>query len=39
MNRKTSFGLLAALVLLLALAGPLAASEQTFEFSSPGCTA
>lgn len=38
MNRKTIFGLLAGLMLVFVLAGPLAAAEQTFDVTIPGCT-
>jgi hypothetical protein len=39
MNRKTIFGLLAGFMLVFVLAWPLAAAEQTFELTIPGCTA
>ena len=38
MNGKTIFGLLAGLILVFVLAGPLAAAEQTFDVTIPGCT-
>jgi hypothetical protein len=39
MNGKFFWGLLAGLMLVLILTGPLAAAEQTFELNIPGCTA
>lgn len=39
MKRKTIFGLLAGLMLVFALSWPLAAAEQTFDLTIPGCTA
>lgn len=39
MKRKTIFGLLAGLMLAFAFAWPLAAAEQAFELTIPGCTA
>ena len=38
MNGKTTFGLLAGLMLVFALSWPLAAAEQTFDLTIPGCT-
>lgn len=38
MNGKTIFGLLAGLMLVFVLAWPLAAAEQTFDLTIPGCT-
>jgi hypothetical protein len=38
MKGKTIFSLLAGLMLVFALAGPLAAAEQTFDLTIPGCT-
>jgi hypothetical protein len=40
MNRKTktTYGLLAGLMLVFALSWPLAAAEQTFDLTIPGCT-
>ena len=38
MKRKTIFGLLAVLMLFFVLASPLAAAEQTFDLTIPGCT-
>jgi hypothetical protein len=36
---KGIVGLLAGLMLVFTLAGPLAAAEQTFDLTIPGCTA
>lgn len=38
MNGKKIFGLLAGLMLVLVLVGPLAAADQTFDLTIPGCT-
>jgi hypothetical protein len=38
MNRKTIFGLLAGFMLVFTLASPLAAAEQAFDLTIPGCT-
>jgi len=38
MNGKRIIGLLAGLMLVLALAGPLAAEEKSFDLTIPGCT-
>lgn len=39
MNRKKIVCLLAGFVLVFVFARPLAAAEQTFELTIPGCTA
>lgn len=39
MNGKRIFCLLAGLLLVFALASPLAAEEKTFDLTIPGCTA
>ena len=39
MSGKRIIGLLTGLVLVLALAWPLAAEEKSFDLTIPGCTA
>jgi hypothetical protein len=39
MNGRRIFSLLAGLLLVFALAWPLAAEEKSFELTIPGCTA
>jgi len=39
MSGKRIIGLLAGLMLVLALAWPLAAEEKSFDLTIPGCTA
>ena len=38
MKGKTTFSLLAVFMLLFVLVSPLAAAEQTFDLTIPGCT-
>ena len=38
MKGKTVVGLLAGLMLVFVLSSPLAAAEQTFDLTIPGCT-
>ena len=38
MGGKKIFGLLAGLMLVFVLVWPLAAAEQTFDLTIPGCT-